>query len=88
MLVTLVDKPNCMSYHTGVEVSKRKSLQEARDKEEPEKHLERISADFIVCSDTIGIHGEKVALVVVDRFSGMTGIYPSSDRSSEEAEAD
>lgn len=65
----------------------RKSLQEARDKEEPEKHLERISADFIVCSDTIGIHGEKVALVVVDRFSGMTGIYPSSDRSSEEAEA-
>ena len=65
----------------------RKSLQEARDKEEPEKHLERISADFIVCSDTIGIHGEKVALVVVDRFSGMTGIYPSSERSSEEAEA-
>ena len=66
--------------------NQRETLKEIREKEEPEDHLERISVDFIVASDSVGICGENVALVMVDRFSGLIGVHSCETRSAEEAE--
>ena len=48
--------------------------------------MERISVDFIIASDSVGIGGENVALVMVDRFSGLIGVHSCETRSAEEAE--
>ena len=48
--------------------------------------MERISADFIVASDSIGIGGQNDALVLVDRFSGLIGVHPCNSRSADDAE--
>ena len=66
--------------------NQRETLQKARDKEEPSEHMERISADFIVASDSIGIGGQSDALVLVDRFSGLIGVHPCNSRSADDAE--
>ena len=61
-------------------------MREAREAEDPKGHLERISVDFVIASDLVGQNGDKVALVMVDKFSGMIGIHPCEDRSTEEVE--
>ena len=66
--------------------NQREGLREARDKEKPEKHLEWIAVDFAIASDLVGQTGHKVALVMVDRFSGLIGVHPCETRSAEETE--
>ena len=66
--------------------NQREGLREARDKEKPEKHLEWIAVDFVIASDLVGQTGHKVALVMVDRFSGLIGVHPCETRSAEETE--
>ena len=64
--------------------NQREVLKEARSKEDPEGHLERISVDFVIASDLVGQTGDKVGLVIVDKFSGMIGVRPREERSTEE----
>lgn len=64
--------------------NERQVLRKAREVEEPSAPLERIAVDFLVARDLIGQTGDEVALVMVDKFSGLIGIHPCSDRSTEE----
>ena len=64
--------------------NQRAVLKEARGKEDPKEHLEKIAVDFAIASDLVGQTGDKAALVLVDKFSGLLGIYPCEDRSTEE----
>ena len=66
--------------------NQREARREAREKEDPEQHLERIAIDFIIASDLVGQTGDKYALVIVDRLSGLFGVHPCEERSAEEAE--
>ena len=66
--------------------NQREALQEARSKEDPTAHLERIAVDFIIASDLVGQTGDKYALVIIDKFSGMIGVHPCDERSTEEVE--
>ena len=60
-------------------------LRLAREAEDPTAPLERIAVDFVIARDLVGQTGDKVALVLVDRFSGLIGVFPSDERSGEEA---
>ena len=64
--------------------NQRAVLREAREKEDPEQHLERIAVDFAIASDLVGETGDKAALVMVDKFSGLLGIHPCEERSADE----
>ena len=64
--------------------NQRAVLKEARGKEDPKEHLEKIAVDFAIASDLVGQTGDKAALVLVDNFFGLLGIYPCEDRGTEE----
>ena len=66
--------------------NQRSSLQEARDVEEPNEHLERISVDHVFSNDRIGHKGESLALIITDRYSGLLGVFPDVDREAESVE--
>ena len=65
--------------------NQREVLRLAREAEDPTAPLERIAVDFVIARDLVGQTGDKVALVLVDRFSGLIGVFPSDERSGEEA---
>ena len=83
--MTHAPKPNftSLSPHRRRE-NQRAVLKEARGKEDPKEHLEKIAVDFAIASDLVGQTGDKAALVLVDKFSGLLRIYPCEDRSTEE----
>ena len=66
--------------------NQREGLRDARDREEAEAFLDRISVDHLFATNQTGDAGERVALVVVDRFSGLLGIFPDEVKSAEAVE--
>ena len=72
--------PHCRRHN------RRSSLREARDVEEPNEHLERLSVDHVFSNDRIGHKGESLALIITDRYSGFLGVFPDVDREAESVE--
>ena len=66
--------------------NQRDVLKDARSREDPKGPMERVAVDFVIAQDLVSQTGEKVALVSVDKYSGMIGVHPCEDRSSEEVE--
>lgn len=66
--------------------NQRESLREARDIEEPKELLERIACDHVISQTGLGLKGESCSLVVIDRFSGLVGVFPCKSKSAAEVE--
>ena len=62
------------------------ALQEARLAESPTFFLEKLAVDHIISRDEVGHRGETCTFVMVDVFSGFTGIHPCLNKSSDEVE--
>ena len=68
------------------DIHQRETLRDAREAESPTFFLEKVSIDHIITRSDVGNGGETCTLVIVDQFSGMTGLAPSKTKSAGEVE--
>ena len=70
------------------DIHQRETLRDARKAESPMFFLEKLSIDHIITRSDVGNGGETCTrtLVIVDQFSGMTGLAPSETKSAGEVE--
>ncbi len=68
------------------DIHQRETLRDAREAEAPTYFLEKHSVDHIITRSDVGHGGETCTLVIVDQFSGMTGLAPGRTKSAGEVE--